>query len=112
MHLKIAAISPAILAKSVGLWYNISMCKNQDINITNENIKADGLKSPAASHDNAWKEIINEKYLSPFLEFYFPEFHQDIDFSKGVKFLNTELPQLELMTRSVISARMCLWKCI
>lgn len=71
------------------------MSENQDINTTNDNIKADGLKSPAASHDNAWKEIINEKYLSPFLEFYFPEFHQDIDFSKGVKFLNTELPQLE-----------------
>jgi len=71
------------------------MNENQDINTTNANINDDDVKSPAAGHDNAWKEIINEKYLSPFLEFYFPEFHQDIDFSKGVKFLNTELPQLE-----------------
>ncbi len=100
------------LEKRGGVWYNISMSENQ-VNNDNTSVKAVCSQSNlAAGHDNAWKEIINEKYLSPFLEFYFPEFHQDIDFSKGAKLLNTELPQLEPDDQIGDKRAMCLWKCI
>ena len=33
-------------------------------------------------YDSAWKDVIEELF-EPFMEFFFPEAHRDIDFSKG-----------------------------
>jgi hypothetical protein len=40
--------------------------------------------------DSAWKEVI-ERLFESFTEFFFPEIHRDIDFSKGIEFLDSEL---------------------
>ena len=40
--------------------------------------------------DSAWKDIILE-HFEPLMEFFFEEIHRDIDFDKGVEFLETEL---------------------
>ncbi len=44
-------------------------------------------------YDSAWKEVIEEHFES-FLEFFFPEIHKDIDFSKGFEFLSKELRKI------------------
>ncbi len=44
----------------------------------------------AREYDSAWKEVIEEHFES-FLEFFFPEIHKDIEFSKGFEFLSKEL---------------------
>jgi len=98
------------LEKQGGLWYNVSMSENQDINTTNDNIKADDANSHAAEvipeieggstsaaarsdHDTGWKNLI-EKYFDRFLEFFFPAAYARVDFSRGVDFLNKELQAL------------------
>ena len=43
--------------------------------------------------DSAWKEVI-EKLFESFTEFFFPEIHRDIDFSKGIEFLDSELREI------------------
>jgi len=40
--------------------------------------------------DSAWKEVI-ERLFEPFTEFFFPDIHKDIDFSKGIEILDSEL---------------------
>jgi predicted transposase/invertase (TIGR01784 family) len=44
-------------------------------------------------YDSAWKDLI-EELLEPFLEFFFPVVHADIDFSKEVEFLSQELRKI------------------
>ncbi len=44
----------------------------------------------STSYDSAWKDVIEEN-LEPFLEFFYPDIHKDIDFSKKPEFLNNEL---------------------
>jgi hypothetical protein len=44
-------------------------------------------------YDSAWKDII-EDLFSQFLEFFFPEIHKDIDFSKKCEFLSKELRKI------------------
>ncbi len=39
--------------------------------------------------DSAWKDVI-EGLFEPFSEFFFPEIHRDIDFSKEVKIMDSE----------------------
>jgi hypothetical protein len=41
-------------------------------------------------YDSAWKEVI-ERLFEPFTGFFFPDIHQDIDFSKGIEILDSEL---------------------
>ncbi|MGE5340186.1 MAG: hypothetical protein ACM3SY_01775, partial [Candidatus Omnitrophota bacterium] len=41
-------------------------------------------------YDSAWKEIL-EEHFETFLEFFFPDIHRDIDFSKGYESLSKEL---------------------
>jgi hypothetical protein len=41
-------------------------------------------------YDSAWKEVI-ERLFDPFTGFFFPDIHQDIDFSKGIEILDSEL---------------------
>ncbi len=51
-------------------------------------VQAEEKKS--ADYDSAWKEVI-EKIFEPFIEFFFPDIHRDIDFSKGIEILSSEL---------------------
>jgi len=41
-------------------------------------------------YDSAWKEVI-ERLFEPFTEFFFPDIHKDIDFSKGIETLDSQL---------------------
>jgi hypothetical protein len=41
-------------------------------------------------YDSAWKEVI-ESLFEPFTGFFFPDIHKDIDFSKGIEILDSEL---------------------
>ncbi|NUO80206.1 hypothetical protein HUU05_09030 [candidate division KSB1 bacterium] len=43
--------------------------------------------------DSPWKEIL-EDLFEPFLAFFFPHIHQDIDWSRGYQFLEQELQQI------------------
>jgi hypothetical protein len=44
-------------------------------------------------YDSAWKDVIQE-LLEPFMRFFFPDIHADIDFSKGIEFLGQELRKI------------------
>jgi len=44
-------------------------------------------------YDSPWKEIM-EKYFPEFIEFFFPDAYQDIDWSKGYEFLDKELQKI------------------
>ena len=54
-------------------------------------VKKKSQKPP--DYDSAWKDII-EEHLEPFLEFFFPTIHQDIDFSKRPQILSNELRRI------------------
>lgn len=43
--------------------------------------------------DSPWKQIL-EDYFSDFMAFFFPAIHQDIDWSMGYEFLDTELQKV------------------
>jgi hypothetical protein len=45
-------------------------------------------------YDSAWKDVIEELF-EPFMEFFFPEAHRDIDFSKGIEILDSELRDIK-----------------
>ena len=47
-----------------------------------------------SEYDSAWKDVIEELF-EPFLEFFFPGIHKDINFSKKVEFLSKELRKIE-----------------
>ncbi|MCP5104463.1 MAG: cytosolic protein, partial [bacterium] len=44
-------------------------------------------------YDSAWKDII-EEHFEPFLEFFFPNIHMDIDFSRMPEILSKELRKI------------------
>jgi hypothetical protein len=44
-------------------------------------------------YDSPWKDIL-ELYLPEFMEFFFPEAAEDIDWSRGYEFLDKELSQV------------------
>jgi hypothetical protein len=44
-------------------------------------------------YDLPWKDII-EDYFEPFMMFFFPEIHTEIDWSRGYEFLDQELSQV------------------
>jgi len=54
-------------------------------------VKKKAKKQP--DYDSAWKDII-EEHFEPFLEFFFPHIHQDIDFSKSPEILSNELRRI------------------
>jgi hypothetical protein len=54
-------------------------------------VKKKGQKPP--DYDSAWKDII-EEHFEPFLEFFFPTIHNDIDFSKSPLILSNELRRI------------------
>ena len=55
-------------------------------------MKKKAMKAPA-EYDSPWKQII-EELLEPFLAFFFPELHADIDFSRKYEIKSKELYKL------------------
>ncbi|MBK5928964.1 hypothetical protein [Halochromatium salexigens] len=49
--------------------------------------------SPKSDHDSPWKEAL-EHYFPEFLALLFPAIHAEIDWSKGVQFLDKEFQQI------------------
>jgi hypothetical protein len=88
--------------KSVKLEYNITMSSEEkmsdkmdanshmDVKEQNSNHQTEKTKT---DFDSAWKEVI-ERLFESFTEFFFPEIHRDIDFSKGIEFLDSELREI------------------
>jgi predicted transposase/invertase (TIGR01784 family) len=50
-------------------------------------------KTRQPEYDSAWKDII-EEHFEPFLEFFFPDIHRDIDFSRNPEILSRELRKI------------------
>jgi len=48
------------------------------------------MTKPRDDFDNAWKEIL-EGYFEAFIAFFFPQAHAEIDWDRGVEFLDKEL---------------------
>ena len=59
--------------------------------VAKKKIKKKAQKQP--DYDSAWKDII-EEHFEPFLEFFFPHIHKDIDFSKSPEILSNELRRI------------------
>ncbi len=72
------------------LSYIISM----ETNVPNNNGAADILPEQNSDYDSAWKDVIEELF-EPFLLFFFPHIHADIDFDREILFLSKELRKLE-----------------
>ncbi|MBD2773496.1 transposase [Iningainema tapete] len=51
------------------------------------------MSEPNADYDNPWKEALSE-YFEPFLQFFFPQVHALIDWSKSPQSLDKELQQI------------------
>ncbi|MDB5311674.1 MAG: hypothetical protein JWO38_5876 [Gemmataceae bacterium] len=51
------------------------------------------MDEPASEFDGPWKEAL-EWYFEPFLAFFFPVVHADIDWSRGYEFLDKELQKI------------------
>jgi len=51
------------------------------------------IHSEPADFDSPWKEAL-EQYFDPFVAFFFPDAHADIDWSRGYEFLDKELQQV------------------
>ncbi len=56
-------------------------------------MKNDMEKSVTDDYDSPWKEML-AKYFEQFMEFFFPEIHPKIDWSKGYESLDKELRQI------------------
>jgi hypothetical protein len=58
---------------------------------TNANKRTPGTHSQKdkKDYDSAWKDVIEERFKD-FLVFFFPQIHEDIDFTKDIEFLNME----------------------
>ena len=50
-----------------------------------------------AYFDEAWKKII-ERFFPQLLQFFVPNLYEDVDFSKGVTFLDKEMEQLSIIS--------------
>ena len=50
-------------------------------------------KKKSSDYDSAWKDVI-EILFEAFLEFFFPHIHRDVDFSKGIEILSSELRKI------------------
>jgi predicted transposase/invertase (TIGR01784 family) len=50
-------------------------------------------KASQSKYDSAWKKVI-EKLFKNFLEFFFPDIYQAIDFTKKIHFLDKELKEI------------------
>ena len=50
------------------------------------------MRKRRSDFDNAWKEVL-ERYFAAFMAFFFPLVHREIDWSRGIEFLDKELRQ-------------------
>ncbi|NCO41151.1 MAG: hypothetical protein COZ06_39170 [Armatimonadetes bacterium CG_4_10_14_3_um_filter_66_18] len=50
------------------------------------------MQTPRDDFDTAWKEMV-QRYFRDFVAFFFPAVHRDIDWQRGVEFLDKELQQ-------------------
>lgn len=51
------------------------------------------MTKPLDDYDSPWKDVL-ERYFQDFMAFFFPEAHADIDWSRGYRWLDTELRQV------------------
>ena len=51
------------------------------------------MAAPPDEFDSPWKDIL-EAYFQDFMQFFFPQIHDDIDWSRGYDFLDQELRQV------------------
>jgi hypothetical protein len=51
------------------------------------------MTNPATEFDSPWKEII-QNYFPEFMQFFFPQVYQEIDWNQGFEFLDQELQQV------------------
>ncbi len=51
------------------------------------------MQIPSSDYDSPWKQIL-ERYFPQFMEFFFPQIHPQIDWSRSWEFLDNELQQL------------------
>ena len=51
------------------------------------------MNEPQTDYDSPWKDIV-ETYFQEFLAFFFPQYHQQLDWSKPYEFLDKELQQV------------------
>ena len=47
----------------------------------------------ATDYDSPWKDVL-EAYFEPFMAFFFPQAHAEIDWTQGYEFLDKELAQV------------------
>jgi hypothetical protein len=50
-------------------------------------------KPPQTEFDSPWKQIL-QLYFPDFMQFFFPQAHEEIDWSRGFEFLDKELQQV------------------
>lgn len=65
--------------------YYINVFSSSVFNMTNEN--------PQTEYDSPWKQIL-QLYFQDFIQFFFPQAHEEIDWSRGNEFLDKELQQV------------------
>jgi hypothetical protein len=86
-----------IVEKSAALEYNTVMSRKQKEDRMNSDTKGKKSRSQnrkdKTDYDSAWKEVI-ERLFEPFTLFFFPDIHHDIDFSKGIEILDSELREI------------------
>ena len=51
------------------------------------------MSNPQTEFDSPWKDII-ERYFQDFIQFFLPQAHEEIEWSRGFEFLDTELQQV------------------
>ncbi|NDJ25954.1 cytosolic protein [Nostoc sp. B(2019)] len=49
--------------------------------------------TPQTEYDSPWKQIL-QLYFADFMQFFFPQAHEEIDWSRGFEFLDKELAQV------------------
>ncbi len=74
--------------------YAIIYLKREATMTTKKQVKTKKKKKARnRKYDSAWKEVI-ERFFKYFLEFFFPEMYNKIDFNRKIEFLNTELREI------------------
>ncbi|MGE5342803.1 MAG: hypothetical protein ACM3SY_15120, partial [Candidatus Omnitrophota bacterium] len=59
-----------------------------------ENVQKDQAENRNCNYDSAWKEVLKKLFKDCF-EFFFPEIHDAIDFTKEITFLDKELNEIQ-----------------
>jgi len=96
LHLIILIKVPDIVSALIFGRQGIAFCPGFGYHIgamTRKPVKTSLSANETGDYDSAWKDVIEELF-EPFLAFYFPHIHQDIDFSKGYTFLSKELRKI------------------